>query len=159
MVTACSRPRSRTQRRPANRCDAARRRLSQLGRGEVGPHDDAALAVLDLVEPAGQAGAEQRPHPGRRRLRGHLERAGRPLCDSRKPTSGWARASRITASVTWDASVASPRRNFSRAGTLASRSRTTTWVPGGAPAAPVADDRAVVDGDRDRGVDAALAGW
>jgi hypothetical protein len=60
------------------------------------------------------------------------------LCDSRKPTAGWARASRITASVTWAASVASPRRNFSRAGTLASRSRTTTWVPGGAPAAPVA---------------------
>ena len=58
----------------------------------------------------------------------------RPLWRSRMWSRGYDMASLATSSVTCDASVASPFRNFSRAGTLYRRSATSTVVPTGAPA-------------------------
>ena len=63
----------------------------------------------------------------------------RPSERRRKWTAGNASASRSTASETCAVSVASPCRNFRRAGTLKNRSRTSTCVPTGAPTlAPLA---------------------
>src|SRR5262249_33136595 len=115
--------------------DAAGGRLRLVGRGEeeAGAHGGRGGTARGEAGREKRRAARRRPAAARTRSRGELamgrSTARRPDWRRRKPTSGWATARRMMASVTWPASVGSPFRNLRRAGTFHRRSRTSICVP------------------------------
>ena len=134
MVSAASSERSRTARRPTNR----KVLRAVLDASSGGPTNACTLTPFSSPSAWCRAPAPRRPRALRTRsantVTGGRSSTVRSLLRSLMCTSGLASASRSSASDTLAASVASVFRNFSRAGMLKNRSRTSIWVPSGSPA-------------------------